>query len=132
MFFFSTQAWKTELICRNSLFCLKCMRNWLPYKLLNPLQLLVTDVSTTNAEAIFRVKPLFIMIIIIIIIITKTPKYNWSNIQAYLKYFFDRFIILKFPDAIIVLQYLHHVEGGGRFRRRDPGEEGRERGGRKA
>ena len=88
------------------------MENWTyVYKLLNPLQLLVTDVSTTCAEAIFRVKPLFIIIIITIItIITrfcgKTPKYNWSNKQAYLKYLFDRFIIiiLKFPDAIIVLQ----------------------------
>ena len=69
----------------------------------------MTDVSTTCAEAIFRVKPLFIIIIIITIITTfcgKTPKYNRNNIQANLKYFFDRFIIiiLKFPYAIIVLQ----------------------------
>ena len=113
------------------------MENWTyVYKLLNPLQLLVTDVSTTCAEAIFRVKPLFIIIIITIIttFCGKTPKYNWSNKQAYLKYLFDRFIIiiLKFPDAIIVLQYLHHVEGVGGLRGGSPGEEGQERGGRKA
>ena len=98
----------TKIIKNYVKFCLKCMRNWLPYKLLNPLQLLVTDVSTTCAEAIFRVKPLFIIIIITIIttFCGKTPKYNQNNIQANLKYFFDRFItiILKYPDAIIVLQ----------------------------
>ena len=72
----------------------------------------MTDVSTTCAEAIFRVKPLFLIIFSIIITTFrgKTPKYNWDNVQAYLKYLFDCFItiiILKFNDAIIVLQYLY-------------------------